>query len=115
MKKNKISQDLADLIQGKSVQPCISVIIPLHREPAFRKEDAIMVDHAMEKLGQLLKGRYDSAVVDLLMQNVQGVKEMIADLRGARGAGVFFSPALFRLIGFPFEVKEKIQVAESFE
>jgi hypothetical protein len=114
MKKLKMSQDLAELIQGKS-DPCISMIIPLHREPAFRKEDAIQIDHTIGKLGQLLMSQYEEHMVKKLMEKVRTLKDDLITLRGIYGAGVFFNPHIFKLIVFPFPVTEKVHVSNSFE
>jgi hypothetical protein len=109
-----MSQELAQLINGKN-DPCISLIIPLHREPAFRKEDAIQVGHTLDKLQKLLEAKYEARTVDALMVRLRALREDISSIRGAQGAGVFVSPSLFSIIEFPFPVKEKIQVGRNFE
>jgi hypothetical protein len=114
MKKLKMSQELADLLQDKN-EPCISMIIPLHREPAFRKEDAIQVDHSIDKLEKLLEGKYEHATVAKLMEKVRSLKGDISTVRGACGLGIFFSPAQFTTVTFPFSITEKIVVGKSFE
>lgn len=114
MKKLKMSQDLAQLINGKN-DPCISIIIPLHPEPAFRKEDSIQVGHTLDKLQAILDGRYEERTVNALMERLRAVKDDISSIRGAGGVGIFVSPTLFSAITFPFTVKERINVGGNFE
>jgi hypothetical protein len=114
MKNNTISPTLKALIAEKA-DVCVSMIIPLHEIPSFKKMDTIVVDHAISKLRALMEPVYDANIVKEFIEKIKYLKDDIKYINGVKGIGIFISEKTFHTETFPFEVKEKIHAGTSFE
>jgi hypothetical protein len=114
MKNASISPTLKSLVTENS-ELCVSMIIPLHNIPSFRKIDAIVVDHAIEKLRALMQPAYSNAVVTEFIEKIKYMKDDIKRVSGVNGIGIFMSDQTFHTETFDFDVKEKIHAGTSFE
>jgi hypothetical protein len=114
MKKHNLSSDLKELLNTKD-DLCVSLIIPQNEVPAKRKLDRIAIDHAIDKLELLLTKNYEVALVNQLIDKLKSVGEDLNAINGVKGLGLFVSKSLFKIVTFPFEVKEKIYAGTSFE
>lgn len=114
MKNNRISPELKSLINEKSGL-CVSMIIPLHEIPSFKKLDSIVVDHAINKLRAQMEPAYDQQIVNEFIEKVKYLKDDVRNINGVKGLGVFMSEKVFHTETFPFDVKERVHVGPSFE
>lgn len=114
MKNNHLSPELRDLLNVND-DLCVSIIIPLNELPSMKKMDRIVIDHAIEKLQKLLDHKYDSSLVNELIGKLRVAGDELSRITGAKGLGIFISKSLYKVITFPFEVREKINAGSSFE
>jgi hypothetical protein len=114
MKKHNLSADIQELVNTKD-ELCVSLIIPQNEVPSQRKLDRIAIDHAIEKLEMLLGKGYDPGTVSELISKLRSIGEDLNAINGVKGIGLFASKSIFKIISFPFEVKEKIHAGKSFE
>jgi hypothetical protein len=114
MKNNTISPILKTLISEKS-DLCVSMIIPLHEIPSFKKMDSIVVDHAIAKLKALMEPSYPPAIVSEFISKISYLKDDVRRVNGVKGIGIFMSDKTFHTETFPFEVQERIHAGTSFE
>src|SRR5437867_1004961 len=114
MKDHQIHSELKDLLQEKN-RLCISMIMPLHKDPSFQKSDHTIIEQAIHKLEILLDSEFRPTLVDNLVARLRQLKGQINLKNGMQGIGIFISPRIMKVIQFPFPVKEKILAANSFE
>src|SRR5438270_4727244 len=114
MKDRQIHSELKELLKEKN-RLCVSMILPLHKDPSFQKSDRIIIDHAIEKLGILLDSQFRPALVDTFVAKLLELKGKINLEAGILGIGIFISPRMIKVVQFPFPVKEKIVAADTFE
>src|SRR5687767_6974193 len=107
MKNNHLSQDLKELL-NVSNELCVSLIIPQNELPSMKKLDKIAIDHVIEKLGRVLNQSHDAAVAAQVIDKLKKIEVDLSRINGVKGIGIFISGSLFKLLTFPFEVKEKI-------
>ncbi len=110
MKNTQLSSELKNLIAEKS-NVCVSLVIPLHQMPLFKKIDSLVVDHAIRKLQALMSPRYDAPLVKEFIEKVKYLKDDIRYINGVKGIGIFMSENTFYTTTFPFEVQERIHAA----
>src|SRR5688572_14909451 len=114
MKKHNLSEDLKELINATDPL-CVSLIIPQNEIPSKRKLDRIAIEHAIAKLDSLLRQGYDPSVVNEFTGKLKNIGDDLTRIEGVKGMGIFISKSIFKVITFPFEVKEKIYAGSTFE
>jgi hypothetical protein len=114
MKNKNLSQELIELLHPAD-DLCITLILPLHEFSNEKKLDRIMISHTIDKLKQLLLPYNDPKLLNEFIGKLAQLKDLVLQMRGVKGIGVFMSKSVFRIISFPFEVTEKIQAGSSFE
>jgi hypothetical protein len=112
MKNTNISAILKELITSRG-GTCASLIIPVHELPAEKTADNLAIDHAVDKLAELLNDK--DPVHSNIISNAKELAGQAKDINGVSGIGIYVSENIARLATFPFEVKEKILVGDSFE
>lgn len=107
------SDDLEKLIQSGKYPLCISLIIPTDRLSKARNYE--LLKNAMRKARKLMSHhQVPDEVNDRL--NIQLDTAFIhVPKTVSAGLGIYISPDEHRVVLFPFEVKQKIIVAEQFE
>lgn len=92
---------------------CASLILPVHGIPSEKPVDRLEIDHAIEKLKSLFTkmNKQDSQI----LEKIENLKEQAKSIQGENGLGIFASHDVAKLTTFPFDVKEKIIVGDSFE
>jgi hypothetical protein len=114
MKNQSISPELKELITEKN-GACVSMIIPLDELPSHFKINEIVTKQAHEKLEEQLQASVDPDTADLLKDKLNSLKNQVSRNTGVKGIGIFLSEKITTIMTFPFEVKEKIMVSNSFE
>jgi len=110
--KTKLNEELLDLLSHKDGL-CASLIIPLQKVPEGTSTDRLEIRHAFEELKSKLSemNHQDSVLLD----KVEELCSQASKIKGQSGVGIFVSYNLAKLYTFPFAVKEKIVVGNSFE
>jgi hypothetical protein len=105
---------LKDLLQAKG-ETCASIIIPTHHYSRERRGDKIELKKAIhEAKAELSRHTTPDTFKDYEIIIDEWVKNMNYN-HNLEGLGMFLSPSVQRMIKFPFPVKEKIVVSDSFE
>jgi hypothetical protein len=112
--KNNIDPhgELKELI-GHRQGLCASLILPVHDIASEKNVDRLEIDHAIEKLKTLFSqmNKPDSEI----LKKIDELKEQAKQIKGENGLGIFASHDVAKLTTFPFDVKERIVVGDSFE
>ena len=106
-----------DLLTGVDVSPCISIIFPTHlRYPHF-KEDKQKLKEMLQKVENYLEINYPKAIAVPMINKVFELANRIDFYFNTRskGLGIFVSPETAKIVQFPFTVKEKIVISDTFE
>lgn len=106
--------DLSELLKIKG-EPCISLIIPTHRLSPERRVDEPVLKKAIARAKELLKGSYSNEIAATLSARLDELLHSIDFMHSQEGLGLFVSHSIKEVVRFPFPVKEKIIVKESFE
>jgi hypothetical protein len=114
MKNQNISPELKELITEKN-GACVSMIIPLDELPSHFKINEIVTKQAYEKLEEQLQASVDPDTGEFLKNKLTSLKNQVSRNAGIKGIGIFLSEKISTIMTFPFEVKEKIIVSNSFE
>jgi hypothetical protein len=112
MKNPNVSEEIKRLLTHKGGL-CASLIIPVHSIPSEKPTDRIEIEHSIEKLKS--KFAQMNKQESILLKKVNEIKNQVIDIKGEYGVGIFVSGEISMITTFPFEVKEKIVVADSFE
>lgn len=106
-----------DILTNPDVSPCLSIILPTHvRYPHF-KEDKQKLKELLQKAEQYFETNYSKAVALLMINKVYELANSI-DFHfhsRSRGLGIFVSPDAEKIVHFPFPVKERIVIGDTFE
>jgi hypothetical protein len=92
---------------------CASVILPMHASAAEKPIDSLEIEHAIEKV-KMLFGEMNKPDSQILAK-INALKEEAKKIKSGKGVGIFASHDVSQLTIFPFEVKEKVAVSDSFE
>ena len=94
--------------------PCISIFQPTHRAPPQAREDAIRFKNLLGEAERLLGAAVPGRQVAALLEPIGGLLD--GEMRGPRGDGiaVFRSKDVLALYSVPFELPERVVVADSF-
>lgn len=106
--------DFAELQKEKS-EACVSIIVPTHRVSPERRADEPVLENAVLEAKQILKQKYSSEIVAAVSKKIDELLHNIDLLHNQQGMGLFVSASMQKIIQFPFEVKEKVIVKQSFE
>jgi len=108
--------DELQLMQQATQMPCISIILPLNdTAPQDKRTAMLLLEKAMNKTRELLL-EFQSPAVPALLASLQQLADQFAleYNPAAKGAGLYVSGNYSRLFYFPFAVKEKVYIADTF-
>jgi hypothetical protein len=105
-----------ELRNNKTI-PCISIIVPTHRTSPERTVDPLEIKKAVENAKKLLGAKYGGNGVDTskVLGLLDELTMNIDYLHNSEGIGLFVSPSISQIVKFPFPVKERIIIGDSFE
>lgn len=95
---------------------CVSLIVPTSYK-AFGERDnvRIMIKNGVHEVEKSLQKRYDKVVYKPLCDTLHGLVEQVDLNHPPEGIGIFITEGLARLVYFPFPVKEKTVISDTFE
>lgn len=111
--KNVINGEIKQLLSQKG-PGCISVILPLQKLPSDGKQNIITINNALDNILTLIEAQYQPPVSNQLASAVIEMRKSISLTKGIEGVGMFISPSFTKLVEFPFPVKEKVSLGDSF-
>jgi hypothetical protein len=94
----------------KKGKTCISVIIPLQNKTS----DKIVVEKSLENVGWLLEEVYPAGEIRKIIKALHELYAQIEYSTHPLGIGIYITDGFSKLVCFPFEVKGKIHIGESF-
>jgi hypothetical protein len=103
-----LSTGIKDMISEKG-NTCISVIVPTHHLGQDRQGDRVEIERAISEAKQA--DLYDSGK---LLDSLDELFLQIDYTHNKEGIGLFVSPAIKKLVKFPFPVTKKVVVDKSF-
>lgn len=112
--KTFTEKKLLNLRKGKG-NICVSIIIPTHRTFPDRKSDVLILRRAINKAEQLLQNNYPADIAVSLMNTLDTLLEQVDFNHNEDGLGLYVSSDNHFLAKFPFPVKEKVVVGNSFQ
>lgn len=92
---------------------CISVIVPTHRFSEGKSEDSLVLNKAIERVKNVFNHKQKSQ--NLLLTKLDELCKQIDFTHTKDGLGIYISPAVSRLVHFPFPVKEKVNIGHHFD
>ncbi|MDP1728325.1 MAG: hypothetical protein Q8M15_16195 [Bacteroidota bacterium] len=92
---------------------CISVIVPTHRFSEGKSEDSLVLNKAIERVKNLMNHKQKPQ--NLLVSKLDELHKQIDFSHTKDGLGIYISPAVSRIVHFPFPVKEKINIGHHFD
>ena len=105
---------LKDLLKAKG-ETCVSIIIPTHHFSHERRGDKI-------ELKKAVRDAKDELIRHITYEQFQAYEAVIEEwvkevdyTRNLEGLGMFLSPSVKKMVKFPFPVKEKVVVSDSFD
>lgn len=103
-------------LKGHVGNPCVSVIIPTHKLSPERTLDELHVTQALKKAGELVINKFgENNIGKELILKLNELASNIDYVHNDLGIGFYVSPKVSHLVRFPFPVKEKVIVGNSFE
>lgn len=106
--------EFAELRKEKS-DACISVIVPTHRLSPERRADELILKRAVTSAKELLEEKYAGEITATLKSKLDELFSRVDFLHNKEGLGLFVSSSIQKIVKFPFAVKEKVVIKESFE
>ena len=101
---------------GERGQSCLSILLPTHRLAPERRTDIIETKKAILKAIEFILFKYPEIKKhESLLTSLDELTEQIDFTHNDRGIGIFISPRFKHLVKFPFPVKKKIILSNSFE
>ncbi len=95
---------------------CVSVIIPTHRTSPDRRVDSEVLNKSIRHAKSIINGKNPPvAITTMLTASLDRLAHEFDPVHAIDGLGLFVSPETARLVFFPFPVKEKIIVDNTFE
>jgi len=106
---NLKEQELKEL-----VTPFISIIIPLKTEINEQHWNNLKIDKIRKKTLNQIHQSFDKDIALKLEANFEQLISQIKPNHQLKGIGLYFSPESYRIIEFPFDVKEKFIIDDHF-
>src|SRR3990172_2414486 len=106
-----------DVLTNPDVSPCVSIIFPTHvKYPQF-KDDKQKLRELLLRTEDYLEINYSKGIALPMINKVYALANSIDFYFHARskGLGIFVSPDVAKIVRFPFTVKEKVVIADTFE
>jgi hypothetical protein len=107
-------EEVYELLQDPG-GPCLTIILPTHREGSEKKSDFTLIKKYTEKARRLMVENYGKNISGPVLEKLAEVLENLDLDHNQEGLGLFISQALQRVIRFPFPVESKIMASDSFE
>lgn len=103
-------------LKGHIATPCVSVIIPTHKLSPERALDELHVNQVIKKAEELVLDKFGkNKIGEEIILKLNELVSQIDFVHNDLGLGFYVSPEVSHLVRFPFAVKEKIIVGNSFE
>ena len=103
-------------LQNNKKTPCVSVIVPTHKKSSERTVDKLEVTKAINKAKELVFSKYGKkGTGENIINELNTLTSNIDYVHNNQGIGFFASEDVSCVVEFPFEVKEKITVGNTFE
>ena len=103
-----------EMLQREKGKPCVSIIAPLWDLSAGRKTDKLYLQKVIKAAIDEIKLTYPGEAASLV-ESINNLHNEIDFDRAREGVGIFVSSDFKYQTFFPFSVKEKIVVDNSFE
>lgn len=95
---------------------CVSVIIPTHRTSPDRRVDSEVLSKSIRHAKSIVSGKNPPPdIAKVITGSLDQLAQEFDPVHAMDGLGLFVSPETARLVYFPFPVKEKIIVDNTFE
>lgn len=108
--------DIITQLQHEKDQFCVSVIVPTFRISRERTQNPERIRKALNKAKKIIQAMVKSKTAALgLIQKLDDLHAGFDNLHAQNGVGFFVSSKVAIKVDFPFDVQEKIVIAESFE
>ena len=115
MRKERYFDGLLDLLPGEGNRTCISIIVPLHKQLPERNKNKLAIKNAVNKATDILKNNFAHKDIDGLISKLDKLQASETFTAAAEGVGLYVNEDLSKAVYFPFKVKGKVIVDESFE
>jgi hypothetical protein len=96
------------------VSPFISIIVPLKTEINEHQWNRLKIDKIRKKTLNQINQSFDKDIALKLETNFEQLISQIKPNYKVKGLGLYFSPESYRIVEFPFEVKEKFIIDDHF-
>ncbi len=106
--------EIRALIQEKN-EWCVSIIIPTSRTSPERRVDEVLQKSISYTKTIIRQKKPPIDIYNLLVISIDKLALQVDLVHAVDGLGIFVSPDMARLVLFPFPVKEKIMVDQTFE
>ncbi len=117
MKNNNsplFGEDILHLLKERG-NVCVTIVLPTHKVSADRKIDKFQVEKALDYAQQALKVNYAEKEFTPILKKLELLASTIDYNHNLDGLGLYVSPNVELMVHFPFNVEEKIVVANNFE
>jgi len=95
--------------------PCLTIILPTHREGNEKKPDFTLIKKYTEKARRLVVENFGKNIGGPILEKLADIVDNLDFDHSQEGIGLFISQSTQQVIRFPFPVESKIMVGESFE
>lgn len=96
--------------------PCLSVIVPTYTLSRDRMQNPEILRKALRKSKSALQRKsYAETEKEAMIHHLEEVAKQFDSVHATEGLGLFISPTRAELVSFPFPVKEKIIIDNTFE
>ena len=109
-----LGEDLLAL-QNERAQPCVSVVVPQEKIVPEKSANKKTVELAIEDASQYLLGHFSSKTSESLIKKLYKLFDETDFLRPENGIGYYVSENIMHEEKFPFTVKPKIIIENSFQ
>jgi hypothetical protein len=109
------NQDV-DLLLAQNGKPCISITVPTAKYGRARTQNPELIERAINRARLLLEhSAWPKSETKLLDYRLDQLNDNLEFIRLQEGLAIFLSADFFKIQLLPFQVKEKVILAERFE
>jgi hypothetical protein len=102
-------------LQNERAKPCVSVIVPQEKILPEKAANKKIVESAIEDASQYLLGHFSSETSASLIKKLYNLFDETDFLHNESGIGYYVSENVAHIEKFPFSVKPKIIIEDSFQ
>lgn len=115
MKNERYVEELLGIKPGEDNHICISVIVPLYKQLPERNQNKLAIKNAVNEAKNILQAGFSDGNISGLIRKLDELQTPETFAGAAEGVGFFVGEEVGKTILFPFEVKKKVVVDNSFE